>query len=113
MPLLTVDRHKESGLAQGVNDLQLLLAGVTGNMQTLALFIDHIGTLPVKLVDDLGNSLFVTGDSGCGNDDPVAGNDIDLLMGGEGHPVQSGHIFALRAGGNNDDLVLGQALDRT
>ena len=32
-------------------------------------------------------------------------------MGVEGHPVQGGHIFALAAGGHNDHLVLGQALD--
>ena len=32
-------------------------------------------------------------------------------MGGEGHPVQSGHILALGTGGHNDNLVFGQALD--
>ena len=32
-------------------------------------------------------------------------------MGAERHPVQSGHVFALRAGGDDDDLILGKALD--
>ena len=32
-------------------------------------------------------------------------------MGGEGHPVQGGHILALGAGGYDDNLVLGQALN--
>ena len=108
--LLTVDGQEELGPDQTVDDLQLLLAGMSGNMETFALFVNHVSTFAVQLVDDSGNGLFVSGDGGSGNDDPVAGGDVHLLVGVEGHPVQGGHVFTLAAGGDDDHLVLGQAL---
>ena len=83
---------------------------MAGNVETLALFVDHVGTLAVELVDDLADGLLVAGDGGGGDDDPVAADDVDLLVGVEGHPVQGGHIFALASGGDDDHLVLRQAL---
>ena len=102
---------EELGLTQSVNDLQLFLAGVAGNVQAFALFVDHLRTLAVQLVDNTGNRLFVAGNGRGGNDDPVAGLDIHLLVGGKRHPVKGGHTLTLRAGGYDHDLVLGQALN--
>ena len=107
MPLLAVDRNEELGTGQGVNNFQFLLAGVARDMKALGLLVDHLGPLPVKLVDDLGNGLFVAWNGGGGDDDPVAGLDLHMLVSGEGHAVQCRHIFALGAGGDNDHLVLG------
>ena len=45
--LLTMQGKEEPGLDQGVNDFQLFLTGMTGNMEALALFVDHIGALAV------------------------------------------------------------------
>ena len=111
VPLLAVDGQEELGLYKTVNDLQLFLAGVAGHMQALAFFVDHVRALAVQLVDDFGNRLFVAWDGGGGNDDPVSGGDVHLLMGAEGHAVQRRHVLALGPGGDDDDFVLGQALD--
>jgi len=111
MPLLTVEGDKEPGLYQGVNDLQLLLAGMAGNVEALALFIDHVCALAVQLVDDPGNGFFVAGNGRCGDDDPIAGGDVHLLVGGECHAVQCGHILTLGTGGDDDQLVLRNALN--
>ena len=73
MALLAVNGDEELGLAKGVDDLQFLLAGVTGDMQPLALFVNHLGTLAVKLINNTGYGFFVAGDGGGRNDDPVAG----------------------------------------
>ena len=111
MALLTVNGDKVAGLGQGVDDLQLLAAGVARDVQALQLVVDHVGALAVKLVDDAGDGLFIAGNGGSGNDDLIAGLDLHLAVAGEGHTVQGGHIFALRAGGDDDDLVLGQGFD--
>ena len=110
-PLLAVQRDEEPGLGQGVDDLQLLLAGVAGHMQHVRLVIHHVGPLAEQLVDDPAHRHLIAGNGGGGNNDLVLGADVDLLMGGEGHAVQGAHFLALAAGGD-DDLLLGrQALD--
>ena len=111
VPLLAMDRKEEPGLDQSVDNFQLFLAGVARDVQTFALFIYHIRTLAVELIDDLGYRLLIAGNGGGGNNDPVAGGDLHLLVGIERHAVQSRHIFALRASGNDHNLILGQALD--
>ncbi len=45
MPLLAVDGDEELGLHQGVDDLQLLLAGVAGDVKLLGPLVDHLGPL--------------------------------------------------------------------
>ena len=54
VPLLAVHGDKVLGLAQGMDDLQLLLAGVPGDVQPFQLVVDHVGALAVELVDDPG-----------------------------------------------------------
>ena len=112
MPLFAVGGNEELGLAQSVDDLQFLLAGVTGDVQSLTFLIHYFRTLAVQLVDDLGYRFLVAGNCGSGNDDPVAGYNVDLLVGGKGHPVQGRHILALRTGGDDNNFVFRQALYR-
>ena len=64
MPLLAVDGDEELGLYQSVDDFQLLLTGVAGDVKPLALFIHHVCTLAVQLVDDVADGLFVAGNGG-------------------------------------------------
>ena len=111
MPLLAVDGNEEPRLYQGVDDLQLLLAGVAGDMKTFALLVNHIGTLPVQLIDDPGDGFFVAGNGGGGDDDPVAGGHVYLLVGGECHPIQGRHILTLGAGGHDDQLIFRNGFD--
>ena len=113
VPLLAVEGQEELGLHQSMDDLQFFLASVAGNMEAFALFVHHIGTLAVQLVDDAGHGLLVTGNGGRGNDDPVTSYNVHLLVGIESHAVQGGHVLTLASGGHDDHLVFGQALDGT
>ena len=110
-PLLAVDRDEEPGLDQGVDQLELLLAGVAGDVQTLGLVVDDLSALAVELVDDPGDGLFVAGDRGGGDQHAVEGGDLHLFVGGEGHAVEGGHILALGAGGHDDQTVRGDGPD--
>ncbi len=102
---------KNLGLHQGVDDLQLLLAGVAGDVERPGVLVDHLGPLAVELVDDVVHGIFVAGHGGGGDDDPVAGLDLHLPVGGKGDAEEGGHGLALAAGGDDADLVLGQGLD--
>ena len=44
MALLPVNRDKELGLDQGVDDLQLLLAGVARHVQLSQPLVDHLAS---------------------------------------------------------------------
>ena len=110
-PLLAVEGDEEPGLREGVDDLQLLLAGVAGHVEHVGPIIDHLDALAEQLVDDPGHRHLVAGDGAGGDDDLVPGADLHLLVLREGHAVQGAHLLALGAGGDDDLLVLGQALD--
>ena len=63
---------------QAVDEFQLLLAGVAGDVQPLELVIDDVRALTVQLVDDLANGLFVAGDGRGRDDDAVARLNLHL-----------------------------------
>ena len=42
VPLLAVERNEEARMQQRVHDLELLLAGVAGDMQALELIVDNV-----------------------------------------------------------------------
>ena len=109
--LLAVDRDKELGPNQGVDDLQLVLAGVAGDVEGAGVLADHLGLFPVQFVDDIVDGALVAGDGGGGDDHPVPGLDLHLLVGGEGDAEEGGHGLPLAAGGDDAHLVLGQGLD--
>ncbi len=70
--LFSVDRDEELGLDQGVDDLQLLLAGVARHVEGPGVLADHLGLFPVKLVDDVIHGILVARDGRGRDDDPVA-----------------------------------------
>ena len=111
MALFPVDGDEELGLHQAVDDLQLLLAGVAGHMEGQRPLVDHLGSLPVELVDHVAHGVLVAGNGGGGDDDLVPRLDVHLPVGGEGHPGERRHGLTLAAGGNDAHLVLGQGLD--
>ena len=47
MALFTMDGDEKFGLAQGVDDLQFLLTGVSGDMESLTLFVDHLSACAI------------------------------------------------------------------
>ena len=103
--LLAVDRDEELGLHQAVDDFQLLLAGVAGDVEGAGPLVDHLGPLAVELVDDGADGVLVAGDGGGGQNHPVPGLNVHLPVGGEGNPGQGGHALALAAGGDDAHLA--------
>ena len=69
MTLLAVYGDEEAGLCERVDDLQLLLTGVAGDVQVGELVINNVRALAVKLIDDAADGLFVAGNGGGGDDD--------------------------------------------
>ena len=48
-----------------MHQLNLLLAGMAGNMHAIALFVNNIRTQLVQMVDGARNQLFVAGNRRC------------------------------------------------
>ncbi len=65
----------------------------------------------ISLVDHLADTLFVAGNGGGGNDDAVVGSDLDIAMAADAHAGQGAHRFALTAGGDEDNLLVGVVLE--
>ena len=63
---------------------------------------------PEQLVDDPKDRRFVAGNRRRRNDDSVASADRDLAVVAVGDPAQDRHRFALAAGDDVDDLIVGQ-----
>ena len=93
--LFTVEGDKEAGTGQRVDDLQLLLAGVTRHVEHIRLVVDHVHPLAEQLVDDAAHLHLVAGDGAGGDDDLIARSNVHLPMGGEGHAVQGAHLLTL------------------
>ena len=110
-PLLAVEGDEELGLDQGVDDFQLLLAGVARHMEGQVPLVHHLYALAVELVDHIADGVLITGNGGGGDDDPVAGEQVHLPVGVEGHPGEGGHSLPLAAGGDDAHPVLGQGFD--
>ena len=94
-----------------MDDLQLLLAGVAGNVEGVGAVVDHVHALPKQLVDHPADGLLVAGDGAGGNNYTVPGAHVDLPVLGKGHAVQCAHFLPLAASGHNDLLLQGQGLD--
>ena len=62
---------KNLGLVSAMHQLQLLLAGVAGDVHLVHLFIDHLRAQLHQLVDHPADSLLVAGDGVRGDDDKV------------------------------------------
>ena len=102
-----VDRHKVRGLGHGHQELELLLAAVTRDMDEGAVLIPHIAAKLGQAVDDLLDGLLIARDRRCREDDGVALVDGKRLVLAVGHAGQRRQRLALRAGAHDDDLVVG------
>ena len=71
-----------------MDNLQLLLAGVAGDVEMPGITVNHIAAFAEQFVDDGADAVFVAGDGGSGNDNAVAVAHFHLLVGGKGHAVQ-------------------------
>ena len=62
---LTVNRHKVRGFGHGHQELELLLATVTGDVDESAVLIPHVAAELGQAVDDLLDGLLVAGNGSC------------------------------------------------
>ena len=62
---LTVNRHKVRGFGHGHQELELLLATVTGDVDESAVLIPHVAAELGQAVDNLLDGLLVAGNGSC------------------------------------------------
>ena len=89
---------------QGIDQLDLFLAGMSGYMSILE---NNICAFAEQLVDDLGDGLFIARDGVGGEDYGIPRTDRDLTVHIVGHTGQGCHTFALASGGDNHLLLIG------
>ena len=104
--VFAVDGDEILRLHQRVNQLQLLLAGVAGNVHLRHGLVHHLRAAAVQLVDDPGDEFLIAWDGVGGHDDHVALADLQLAVLGVGHAGQARHGLALAAGGHHQDLLV-------
>ena len=109
--LLAVYGDKILRLCERVDDLQLLLTGMAGDVKHIRAVVNDLDALAEQLVDDARDGVLIAGNGGSRDDDAVAGADLDLLVLGKRHAVERAHLLALRAGGHDDLLIERERLD--
>lgn len=108
---LTVNRHKVGGLGHGHQELELLLATVTGDVDESAVLIPHVAAELGQAVDDLLDGLLVARNGSCREDDGIALVNRERLVLTVGHAGQRRQRLALRTGAHDDDLIVRQVID--
>lgn len=108
---LAVNRHKVGGLGHGHQELELLLAAVTRDVNEGAVLVPHVAAKLGQAVDDLLDGLLVAGNRGRREDDGIALVDGKRLVLAVGHAGQRRQRLALRAGAHDDNLVVRQVID--
>ena len=105
--ILAVDGQEILGLDQRVQELDLLLAGVAGDVHLAQLAVDDVGPAAVELVDDPRHGLFIARDGVGRENDHIRGADLELAVLAVGHAGQARHGLALAAGGDDENLLVG------
>ena len=93
----------EFGLDQRVDQFNIFLAGMSGYMYILK---NNIRSFHQQLVDDIGDCLFIARNGVGGHDDGIGRPDAHLAVHAVRHSGKSRHAFPLRAGGNQNGLIL-------
>ena len=101
-----MDRHEELRLCQRQHQLQLLLTGVTGNVDILNISINHVCTLFQQLIHHARNAFFIPRNGRCTDDNFIIGLYVNLLMLAGCNTGQSGHCLPLAACRNNNQLIV-------
>ena len=109
MLLLTVHRNEEARTHHSEHELQLLLTGVSRNVDVIRLFVYYLGAQLHKLVDDLADHLLVSGNRRGRNNYEIARCYVDLTVVSVSHAVKCRHGLTLRARGDYYELVVGIA----
>ena len=108
---LTVNRHKIRGLGHGHQELELLLATVTRDVDESAVLIPHVAAELGQAVDDLLDGFLIAGNGSCREDNGIALVDGERLVLAIGHAGQGRQRLALRTSAHDDDLVVRQVIN--
>src|SRR5262245_27078301 len=106
--MLSMEGEYVFGLECGQDLDQFVAAGVAGDVDHGPGGIDDIRAGPEELVNDPEDGGFIAWDRSGRNDYRIAGTDRDLAVVAIGNPTENGHGFALAAGNDIDDLVVGE-----
>ena len=106
-----MDGHEVFRLCQRLHQLQLLLAGVSGNVNLDHGIVQDLHILGGKLVDDASHVLFVSGNGAGGKHHQVIGIKRNLCVVGKRHAVKRRHGFSLAAGCNQRQFAWLVAFD--
>jgi len=109
MAQFAVDGNEVPGFGQLKEELQFFLGGMAGDVDVGHFLVDHFGPQAIEVVDDGADGPLVAGNELGGKDDQIAFFDADLFVGVQGDAGQGAHGFPLGAGGDDDDLLIGQA----
>src|SRR5690606_16828123 len=110
VPPFAVDRHEVAGPDHVEHVQQFPGGSVPGDVDQGVALVDDLGAPAGEAVDDPVDGVLVAGDEGGGQDDRVAGFDVDLVV-AVGHAAEGGHGFALGAGADQHDFVGGQFVE--
>lgn len=69
---------------------------------------DDMGTKSDEIINDGGDSFFVSNNRSGRENDGVIGSDFDFGVGSEGDASEGGHFFALATGGYDGDFAVGK-----
>src|SRR6478735_6908260 len=89
---------------------QLAGARVARDVHLGVALVHDVGAEAHESVDDAVDGVLVAGDEAAGEQDGVAGADVDAVL-AVGHPGQGRHRLALGPGADQDDLVVAQVVE--
>ncbi|MNK59669.1 hypothetical protein D3C87_787870 [compost metagenome] len=112
--LLAVNRHEELRLGQGQHDPHLFAAGVAGDVLGRAGsgrargLVDHVRAVLEEGIDHARDGPLIAGDGNGREDHRISRHHVDVLVLVVGDPGEAAGGFALRAGRDDDDLIMGK-----
>ena len=108
MTIFSMDRDRISRFDKGIDQFDLFLAGMSGNVDILE---DNLRTLHGELVDNLGYCLLISRDRVGTENDRIIWLDRDLLVDICSHTGKSRHGLTLASCRDQDYLIIRVILD--
>ena len=80
MTVFTMHRDRIFRMHQRIDQLDLLLAGMAGNMNAVAFFVNNVGAEFIKVINCARYEFFVAGNRRCRNNNGIARKNFNLFM---------------------------------
>ena len=97
---------KKRGFHKSQHEFQLFSPGVSGSMNVGDLFINHVRSHTVELVDQGCDGLLISGNEAGGKNHRVSILDLYVFVLIQGHAGKGRHRFSLTPGGDDGHLVI-------